>query len=282
MTTFEKSLQGARRCPLRGMVWACVTVACVCAGACGKGEAKNSKQTSSASEDVAAVNLFVGDEAHSVVRASELTSRPSVESLFPDVPYASWKVVVARGPNKARLVVNDPATSYPTKTPRVYLNDDGEPSFGLFDDGDDGGRATLGIRRVLEIAVHTEPLPDEPAPKKELRLSIDGEEQLIRLEALGELAQVRDGDGEELGWALAAVLVHHDVSADIASLVLIDRKGARREVTAEQLARPEHLILKRNRRELYHLQVAPGAGGDRGERLLRDVVRIEVTTGVSE
>lgn len=191
-----------------------------------------------------------------------------LESVAALGPASEWRLVTARGEGGRELYVRDPARAYDGHTIKLYRDQRGRPSLGVFRGPRPNAPERLAglaaapviyLSGVASIEVRTqkEDLPEATVPSLELRVAGADGPLTITGTSLEALAAIKPPDQREssTGWLLRDVIGAAHPVAGAPAVQLVDEGGGTLDIPAGTLTDPRQvLFLKLNRRGQYRFK----------------------------
>ena len=241
-------------------------------------------RTSEPLAPITKVALRFDGETVNVVDVTTLREPRALTALLPDrLPGVSeWASVSARGEQGRQLSLHQYKRLHRTKELRLYRDDAGRPTLGLFAPGAaaDAEPARF-MPNVGAVSVRTKSSPRRDVEPGRLSVSFEGGADAMDLDELRALPHASAVDRDLRGrlaefesWRLADVL--KKVGAPKGALILRNGKGEELTLSAEQVAGVGYYVHVRiNHRKQLTLEVWPHRA-DREETRFRDLRVIRV------
>lgn len=225
------------------------------------------------------VRLVVDDQPAGAIAVGASQPLASVVPAAPDP--AAWVRVELDATGRRFLDLSHPAETYPGASFRIYVDDRGRPTFGVFREVQPGlppeveriaRQPAPVLADITEIRIHTH----EAAPAATASLTVEVAGQASSPITPADLAAtppLTAGRSKPRGWPLAQVLALRAPGA-IARVVIEDREKHVIEIAGGDLAAATPTrVLRVNNRSLW---VFEEWQGDQRVRNLRDVMRIRI------
>lgn len=191
---------------------------------------------------------------------------------------ADWVLLGASSSDGRNFASRNPARRYRGQSVRLYVDDEGRPSLGIFGTR---ARAAVGLHGPDAVEVHTKPPPPPAAPPKAtIHVQVPGEGRAsLSAEALAGLPLKTDPRGKTASWSLEELVRLRVGNRTITAIELVlDEQGTVTRIEGTELADPARAwLIKHNRRGELRIQEWLVDSGERHPaRVIRGVEYLRV------